>query len=214
MKLQIACFWPILGCVATIFSLSAVASAQELSITKTVLGTTGPWNWVAGGLNSAFQYGINNQTAPIVFSHADGFAFTPGSDITIQYIDGLVSADSGVTQVNADGDTNSVSNDGLGITGKVAPSAYFSSADYPANLMVLTGVFASNAGAIIGTPFKIALGRTVVIPTGAARLQLGTNDDEFGDNTGSFQVKVTAAIAPEPLSIAFLAVLIPGSTLR
>jgi hypothetical protein len=40
-----------------------------------------------------------------------------------------------------------------------------------------------------GVPFAIGAGRTVVMPA-SGRLQLGVNDDHFGDNSGAFQVQI------------------------
>ena len=54
------------------------------------------------------------------------------------------------------------------------------------------GTFATNTGAIVGTPFKIGDGPTVLtIPGGATQLQLGVNDDKFADNTGFWSVQVS-----------------------
>ena len=92
------------------------------------------------------------------------------------------------------------------------PSKYFDPADYPVYLMTLVGTFADGTGAILGTPFSIGLGRTVVVPTGAARLQLGLNDNLYGNtegyaaNSGSLTVSVTGLSAvPEPSTLALVA---------
>lgn len=161
------------------------------SVIKTIPATAGPWQDVAGGINSAFQYGIHDQTAPIVVSAADGFKFTAGSTLLVEYVSGLVNAGPGWPNGDARGDGGAAENAGKGSTGKILPSFYFNHADYPANLTELVGTFANNAGVIVGTPFKIGDSRAVTIPQGATRLQLGVNDDRFKDNRGSWQVQVS-----------------------
>jgi hypothetical protein len=70
------------------------------------------------------------------------------------------------------------------------------------NLMELVGTFADSTGVIVGTPFFVGASRVVTVPTGATRLQLGINDDVYGDNGGSFSADVT--IVPEPGTVWLL----------
>jgi len=66
------------------------------------------------------------------------------------------------------------------------------------NLMELVGTFADSVGVIVGKPFFVGLSRIVTVPAGATRLQLGVNDDVWGDNGGSFFADVTITDVPEP----------------
>jgi hypothetical protein len=188
---------------------SGSASANTISIDQTINGTEGPWTYVNGGLNTSFQYGVDNQLAPVVVSGANGFDFTAGDTFTITYLSGTVSVGSGFPFTDANGDTAEPVNNGLGSSGKVFPSFYIPSASYPVNLGELVGTFANSSGAIVGTPFKIGDSASVVVPSGATQLQLGINDDIFDDNAGSYTVQITgvaAAVAvPEPTMFRFVA---------
>jgi hypothetical protein len=68
------------------------------------------------------------------------------------------------------------------------------------------GTFTDLAGNIVGTPFAVFNGPlAVVVPVGAAQLQLGIDDDVFADNSGSLLVQVTGPDAvPEPTSLLLL----------
>ena len=56
-------------------------------------------------------------------------------------------------------------------------------------LCALVGAFADSSGNVI-LPVYFGDGATYTVPTGATQLQLGTNDDNFSDNVGSFSVTV------------------------
>jgi hypothetical protein len=59
-----------------------------------------------------------------------------------------------------------------------------------AGLCALVGAFTDAAGAVI-LPIYFGNGpKTLTVPFGATQLQLGLNDDNFGDNDGSFLVTV------------------------
>jgi hypothetical protein len=160
-------------------------------------------------LNSTFQYGVGDQTAPTTIS--SGFDFSAGNTFTVQYVSGTVSAGTLFPSVDANGDTSYIFNNSPGSSGKVAPSAYMNPATYPIYLVELVGTFADSTGAIVGTPFALGNGPTdIIAPAGATELLLGINDDIYSDNTGSFLVDVTgpgAAIppsVPEPGSLVLL----------
>jgi hypothetical protein len=84
-------------------------------------------------------------------------------------------------------------------------------ASYPIFSGELVGTFANQSGVIVGSPFVIANGPlTVVVPTGANRLQLGINDNLFSDNVGAYTIGVTVpsgngSAVPEPASVGLLA---------
>src|SRR5207249_7819216 len=78
---------------ASLVSSAGIASA--LTITKTVAGNAGPWDWVNGGLNTAYQYANENNSSsqsatPTLISAADGFSFSVGASLTISYLSGGV----------------------------------------------------------------------------------------------------------------------------
>jgi hypothetical protein len=201
---------PLLVALATISGFAFVSPAQAGIITTavTVNGTEMPWNWVNLGLNTSDQFGVNDGTGPVVISATSGFAFNSGDVLTLTYLSGMVSVGSGFPNTDAKGDTALPVNAGDGSTGKPFPSFYMNPATYPINLGELVGTFANSTGAIVGTPFAIGDGPDpVTIPTGATRLQLGVNDDRFGDNTGSYSVQVSGpgpvvSGAPEPSTAA------------
>lgn len=178
--------------------------AGTISTTVTVNGTEMPWNWMNGGLNTGDQFGINDGTAPVVISAANGFAFTSGNVLTVTYLSGMVSVGSGFPNTDANGDTAAAVNGGTGSTGKVFPSFYMDPGTYPINLGELVGTFATSSGVIVGTPFAVGDGpAALTIPAGATDLQLGVNDDRFGDNTGSWSIKISGpgsvtSTVPEP----------------
>lgn len=62
--------------------------------------------------------------------------------------------------------------------------------DWNTNLGALVAAFATVDGTVVGSPFEVGLERSVVVPAGATRLQLGVNDSFFGDNSGGFDVDV------------------------
>jgi hypothetical protein len=185
-----------------------LAAANTVSTQVTVPGTAGPWLY-SGALNSARQYGVNDQTAPLILDSSSGFWFAPGNILSVQYVSGGVSAGAGHPLAPALGDfTSPPINNSPGSTGKLAPSAYMNPATYPIFLVELVGTFADSSGAIVGTPFAVGLGKLVKIPGGASQLQLGVNDDFYSDNTGSFDVQISGngvpGPSPEPASFALL----------
>jgi hypothetical protein len=188
--------------IASLILWTGVALSQNTNVTVTVNGTSGPWLWVNGGLNTAYPYSPvgpgdpGYPQAPTVISASSGFRFSIGDSLTISYLSGLVSyGGNGTPHVDANGDTNSPLNnttfDGGG------PSFYMS--PYPIYTAELVGTFANSSGQIVGTPFAIGDLGTFTVPTGATQLQLGVNDNWYGDNSGSWAIHVVgAAIVPEP----------------
>jgi hypothetical protein len=193
-------------CVALpfVYGRADFVDADSVAVVRTVDSHSGPWAWVDGGLNAALQYGINDQGPPTIFCPADGLDFSPGTPLSITYLAGLTNAFGGSPEVDAVGYTEMPywCNDYPGSSGQPFPSLHMDQSEYPVYLNALVGAFADDSGQLVGVPFGVGYGRTVTVPSGAARLQLGINDDIFADNTGGLQVQVQGT--PEPSTIILL----------
>jgi hypothetical protein len=190
----------------TLVGLCQGAVAATITVTSVVDGSSGPWNYGAN-LNASFNYGVNNQLAPTVFSASSGFDFTPGNNLQVDYVSGFTSPYGGTPRFTAVGDITSIANANIYDIYGAAPSKFISPTEYDVYLNELVGTFANSTGAIVGTPFKIGLSRSLTIPVGASQLQLGVNDTTFADNTGALTVSVTGLQAvnttavPEPFTV-------------
>ena len=174
--------------LALALAVFGAASAHALTITAHVDSHDMPWQF-SGSLNSAYSFGFQDGAAPAVVSAANGFDFTAGGVLTLTYASGLVSGDGGgLGLYDANGNAGAVTPNG--------PDKYF----HPFSpLMALVGVFADAGGALVGSPFLVGDSKSLTIPAGASRLQLGFNDDRFIDNTGSLVMSITGLTAvPEP----------------
>jgi hypothetical protein len=211
--------WSLISAMAV---MAGSAAAGPITVVSTVLGTTMPWVWVDGGINTGYQYGLNDGTAPVVVT--GGLAFTPGNAFTVAVTGGCVSANATYPldcvsaagyDGNSTGPTFMVNNTTVDATGHYMPGAYINGSQYPAYTAQAIGVFTDAAGDVEGTPFLIWSGSnvsgqytgapslSVIVPTGATRLEFGVNDDLFSDNGGSFALTVTgpANLVPEPASL-------------
>lgn len=199
-----------LNIVAAVLALWAgVLSAQTTSVTTTVTGDSGPWQWVNGGLNTTYQYaygfGNNPVTLPTVISATNGFRFSVGDSLTIQYVSGsAVFVGYFGSGYDANGETTDALNNKLDGY-PPAPSYYMNPSTYPIYLGELVGTFATSTGQIVGAPFGIGDLGTLTVPTGATQLQLGVNDNDYGDNSGSWQIQITGIAVPEPSSLLLTA---------
>jgi hypothetical protein len=162
---------------------AGIATAQNITNVNVMVGPkTGPWNWVAGGLNWSYQYGepigipYATWTSPTVINATNGFRFSVGDNLTISYVSGLVSVGPWSIPpwpfVDANGDTNAPLNNASWAA--VGPSYYMNPATYPIYISELVGTFADNSGQIVGTPFAVGDLGTFTVPTGATQLQLGS----------------------------------------
>ncbi len=171
------------------------AAAKPHAASYTVTGTAMPWLWHPGGLNNAYQFGIQDGTAPTIVSLSKLDA-APGQSLTIHYVNGEIALGFQSPETDANGYSGQSAYGGNGVSGRPLPSAFMR--PYPINLGALIGVFTNSEGGIIGAPFAIGDDAiTKQIPGGASRLQLGVNDDIYGGantttaNSGSFTVAVS-----------------------
>jgi hypothetical protein len=176
--------------------------------TITVLGTTEPWDPTLAG-NSAYPFDNAAATAPAVVTSG----ITPGADVSITFVGGLDYTDIIYCCV-----------DGLGYDGTVLsePVVRLDQSDLPNNApgawisgtvwsLEVLGTFTDSLGDIVGTPFVVGDGTTVVVPTGATQLQLGVNDNVYSDNSGNsdaltFNVTSNGTVSsvPEPSTFALV----------
>jgi uncharacterized protein (TIGR03437 family) len=172
--------------------LAPFAAAQ--STTVTVNGTQGPW---LQSLNPSLNYGDNTNGAPTAVGASSGIPFTPGGTVTVTYVSGQVNVfpEGGFTATDANGYSGDATNNTVVPTYGSYPSYFISASSYPVYASELIGTFANN-GVIVGNPFPVGDGpKTFTIPSGANQLLLGVDDNDYVDNTGSWQIKVTYAPA-------------------
>lgn len=193
--------------LASLVSWVSITTAQNITVNKTVNGASGPWSWENGGLNTAYQYaneyGNFGIQPPTTISATDGFRFSVGDTLTITYLSGNAEGAYGGTPVSASGYLNSPLDNILAGTYGPGPSYYMNPATYHIYNMELVGTFANSSGQIVGTPFAVGLSGTFAIPAGATQLELGANDNNYGDNSGSWNIQVTGI--PEPATWSLLA---------
>jgi len=223
-------FW-ILALLGSAFSLQA----STITFDVTVPGTTMPWQFNSTTLNSAYQYGMADGTAPIVVNASSAISFAPGGTLVITFlgsgsctnttcvtIDKLSSYPPGGPMMpgvptpyeDANGLTTSSAipynaSNNPGTSGRDFPSDYMNPATYPIYLGALVAVFTDSSGDIVSTPFVINDGpMNAIVPVGASQLQLGIDDDIFYDNNGSLLVQVQGPDpppVPEPGSFLLIA---------
>ena len=172
--------------------LARFAAAQ--STTVTVNANQGPW---VQSLNPSFNYGDATNAAPTVVDASSGIPFNPGGTVTVTYVSGLVNVfpEGGFLATDANGNSGDATNNMVIATYGSYPSYFINSSSYPVYASELIGTFANN-GVIVGNPFPVGDGpKTFTIPSGANQLLLGVDDNDYADNTGSWQVKVTYAPA-------------------
>lgn len=214
---------------AGLFAAAPASAALLVDVPATAM----PWTWVSGGLNDAFQFGIQDGTAPIVVDLASAGAVNSWA---VLYVSGLTSAFEGVApHVGVNGyDYLPFKDDVLGSTGTYLPSAYmpglWSSVDGAGVFLnALTWAFTDDTGAIVGGPdamnvfydavngFGYVFGKSAGpgIPGNATRISLGVNDDSFADNSGSLKVcigdsfaacdaLINPPVVPEPATWALM----------
>jgi hypothetical protein len=204
---------------------AGAASSASAAVVVSVDGRSAPWDWASGGLNDSFQFGAQDNTAPTAVTFAS--AGITGPSWAVLYTgSGLTSAFGGPPTQDVDGYVGSVfKDDDPGSSGNFLPSHYMpsywnSDPGLGVFLNALVATFTDANGQIVGNPFPIGYvfdnGGTPSFvqgvssgptPVGATQIQLGMNDDIFGDNTGALQVCVgdtfascqaLSAAVPEP----------------
>jgi len=196
--------FPFLGLLLFLVFFGSQARAFVVNVDS----NTTPWQIP---INLSFNFGTGSPVPPAIVSNAD-VPFVPGDHVLIQAT-GAVSAHppdfplvdpNGVVVMPGNDPTAYFGpvNNTAGSSGNGFPSKYMGPYPPDINLMELVGTFADSTGVIVGTPFFVGASRVVTVPTGATRLQLGINDDVYGDNGGSFSADVT--IVPEPGTVWLL----------
>jgi hypothetical protein len=178
--------------------LFTVTATQATTVGYVVDGRSGPWLYLDGGLNTSFQYGVNDQIAPTVVP-----GLTYGQLVSVAYVSGTVQNSYFSPGYDAAGDLGSPNAAGPENSNGAFPG-YFALDPNTTFAYDLIGVFADNSGQLVGAPFAIGNGPgPFAVPAGATRLQLGVNDNLFGDNAGAWNLDVIVAV-PEPSAMALL----------
>jgi uncharacterized protein (TIGR03437 family) len=179
--------------LVSLFALGWSAQfALAQSATVTVNANQGPWQQ---SLNPSFNYGDGTNATPTVISAANGISFASGGTVTISYVSGQVNVypEGGFPATDANGNSADPTNNTVIATYGSYPSFYVNANTYPVYASELVGTFANN-GVIVGTPFAIGDGpKSFTIPSGANQLLLGVDDNDYNDNVGSWQIKVSSA---------------------
>jgi hypothetical protein len=121
-----------------------------------------PWTFVDGGLNTDYQYSGTDMmgSSAILVKPSDGFDFTPGNIINIQYIEGSIRSSVAGFFHDANGE------------GPPQTVPYFDPTN-PIFLMMLVAVFTDDTGQIVSPPVPIGDSGQIVVPEGATQLQIG-----------------------------------------
>ncbi len=177
----------------------------EISLSEFDLGNGGfvgtvdsrsqPWQF-SDTVNSTFQFGSGDGLPPLVVD-LTSLGALPGTAIAVRDIRGrqmpletdLWLGPTAMTPTQVFSYLTNVP----GSSGNGFPSRFMTS-DWDLYLNALVGTFADEFGNIVGQPFAVNSGIDGLhVPQNATRLQLGINDDIFGDNLGSLQVLVSLA---------------------
>jgi len=192
----------ILGLIAIIAALSVQTTNATLFV---VNGNAGPWQY-SGTLNTSFAYGVHDQAAPTIVS-----GLVAGNGVTLSYVSGLVSW---APIPSAAHDANgSLANPNFADPSNPngAGPGYFTANPNATYLGQLIGAFTDSTGQLVGIPFAVGNGPIgFTVPVGATRLQLGVNDNAFGDNSGSWSINVQVVPEPGAFALAGLGAMILG----
>ena len=128
-----------------------------------------PWNWVAGGLNSNYQFGLSNGTSPIVAATG----LTPGQNISVIYQSGMAGWGFG-GEYNANGDSGWVTGV-IFYNDSYFPTLYLTANSYPAGQPISFSAVVTNGSgtAMSGVPVTLSV-------SGANNLQTQATTDSTG----------------------------------
>ncbi|MGA9129688.1 MAG: chitobiase/beta-hexosaminidase C-terminal domain-containing protein, partial [Terracidiphilus sp.] len=147
-------------------------------VMNTVLPTSMPWNWVAGGLNTDYKWGILDGTSPIV-ALTD---LTQGAEVSIVYQSGTVSASYPTfPYVNADGGQKNITGVNTGNTETHFPTLYMTSSSYPVGQPIPISALVTNGS---GTP--LANVQVMLNITGANAREIEATTDSSGTATFTY----------------------------
>lgn len=170
---------------ACLAALIAVTPAMAKTLTVKVDSKSMPWDLRA---NRMLRYGLNDGRPPAIVMDP---AIKAGATITVTASGSTVYVRGG-RSFGPDGDT-SWPNDRGNVD--YFPSHHMKAAKDPIFLGELVGAFISGDGVIVGSPFPIGRGTKLVVPTGAAGISMGLNDDAFFDNSGTLSVTIDIPVA-------------------
>jgi hypothetical protein len=189
--------------IAAALFIATMGSASATLVA--VGGQTGPWDPTISGNP---DYGTHDNGGPATV------LVTSGATITIAYVSGLTSAfDGAPPSVDGMGYVGAIFGSGVGRTGigssgTPLPSFFIDPTNTgpDINLNELIGAFADATGLLVGSPFAVGNGLSMVAPAGATALLLGLNDDIFSDNSGELQIDVVGRVqsVPEPSALALM----------
>jgi RHS repeat-associated protein len=143
----------------------------------TVLPTSMPWNWVAGGLNTTYQYGLLDGTSPVVALTG----LTPGAGVSIVYQSGTVAAGLTWPSVNADGDQAYITGVGTNMQGIYFPTLYMTSSSYPVGQPITFNAIVAN-----GSGSRMLNVPVILNVTGANVRQYQETTDSTGTATFTY----------------------------
>ena len=197
-------------CAASLVTAGA-ASASVVSVSA----FSGPWDPTIAG-NPTYGNGSNVPATNLAVNARDNITITYLSGLTSAFGDLPPSVDAlgyidGVFGSGADCASSPCT--GIGSTGQPFPSFYLD----PKNtgpqiaLNALIGAFVDSSGKVLD---EFATGDgpfSIVAPAGAVALELGVNDDFFGDNSGALTIAVVGSTAvPEPATWTMILVALGG----
>jgi len=183
----------------------------------TVSGASAPWQYVDGGLNTNYQYGLFDDTTQlptvVAANSSAGIPLIPGDTLKLTYVSGSWWSGSPSGGCDASGDSSyAVFTDPASCVNANSwgtfPGYWCPTDEFPFNFMNMIGVFTDANGSIVGTPYAINDASTLIVPSGATQLQLGADDNALFDNGGA--VTMTISETPEPSTLALLSAGVVG----
>jgi len=188
------------GSAGLLFSATIIAiNLSGAGLLVNVPGTAMPWLYstASGGLNSTYQYGLNDGSNPVIVSSSNGINFSAGSKLTVTYLNGAVSVGPDIALPYTD--ANGFPGDTFANVPVELPGHYMNPVGYVSELV---GTFTDNGGSIIGTPFALGDGpTTLTVPVGATQLQFGVDDDQYYNNAGSWVIQLSGSLVKSVPSI-------------